>query len=69
MSSRQECKSQSTYIYITAHCTQMLQQVTIILLAITYEQIWTHILNILVTETVIFNVITKNNPRWNDSLL
>jgi hypothetical protein len=46
-----------------AHYTQMLQQVTTVLLAITYEQIWKHILNILVTETVTFNVITKTNPR------
>jgi hypothetical protein len=52
-----------------AHCSQMLQQVITVLLAITYEQIWTHILNILVTEKVEFNVITKNNPRWNDRLL
>jgi hypothetical protein len=47
----------------------MVQLVITILPAITYEQIWTQILNTLVTETVTFNVIPKKNPRWNDRLL
>jgi hypothetical protein len=37
--------SDSTYTYIMALCSQMLQEVTTILPAITYEQSWTHIFN------------------------